>query len=196
MPLIRMMLMVSALALAGCSTTRTPPADVTRFHLGQPIPVDTIAIVPAPGIDGKGLEFRSQAAVVAGELAANGFRPVEFGGNQAYLGIVKVEESLRSGPPRGPRFSLGLGGSTGGFNSGVGGGVTVPIGQGRSGDIRTILLSVQIRRHSDNSMVWEGRASQDVAADAAGTPLAALSRALFAGFPGPSGQTVKVKTAR
>jgi hypothetical protein len=49
-------------------------------------------------------------------------------------------------------------------------------------------------------MVWEGRAVQDVAADAPAAALNAalpvLSKALLSDFPGPSGQTVKVKSAK
>jgi hypothetical protein len=78
--------------------------------------------------------------------------------------------------------------------------VSVPVGPARSDEVRTNFLGLQIRRRSDGSMVWEGRAVQDVAADAPAAALNAalpvLSKALLSDFPGPSGQTVKVKSAK
>ena len=186
-----------AALLAGCAT---PPAtEVTRFHLGQPIPSDTIVLVPAPGGDANSLEFRSQAAIVARDLDTVGLHPAS-GGSTGYVGTLRIEQSTRIGPPKASPFSIGIGGGTGGFGGGVGGGITVPVGAARTGDVRTNVLALQIRRRSDASMIWEGRAVQDIAADAPASALTAalpaLSKALFSGFPGPSGATVKVKTAK
>jgi hypothetical protein len=179
--------------LAGCATQ--PATEVTRFHLGQPIPSDSIALVPATGGDANSLEFRSQAAIVARDLDAVGLHPAS-GANSAYVGTLKVEQSTRVGPPKSAPFQIGIGGATGGFGAGV----SVPVGAPRTGEVRTNFLSLQIRRRSDASMVWEGRAVQDIAADAPASALnaalPALSKALFSGFPGPSGQTVKVKAGK
>lgn len=192
--------MVAVLAIAGCATTPAPVTEVTRFHLGQPIPGDTIALTAGPGVDANGLEFRSQAAVVGGELAKAGFQPAPGNPRTAYLAVVSVAQSSRMGPPRRSPLQIGIGGGSGGYGGGVGGGVSVPIGGRGSSEIRTNELSVQIRRRSDNSMVWEGKVVEEIAGDAPGANLNAalpgLSQALFAGFPGPSGQTVRVKTPR
>ena len=190
---IRLAAVALGLALAGCATQ--PATEVTRFHLGQPIPSDSIALVPVPGGDANSLEFRSQAAIVARDLDAVGLHPATDA-RSGYVGTLKIEQSTRIGPPRSSPFQIGIGGGTGGF----GGGVSVPVGAPRTGEVRTNLLSLQIRRRSDASMVWEGRAVQDIAADAPG--LGAHRRAAGAvegavqQFPGPSGETVKVKTTK
>lgn len=185
----------AALALVACTTT-PPGAEVTRFHLGQPIPSDSIALLPAPGIDGRSLEFRTYAAIVGRDLDAVGLHPADNDGRSAYLGLLKVEQTSRAGIPRRSPFSVGIGGSGGS----IGGAVSVPVGGTRSGDVRINVVALQIKRRSDNSMVWEGRAVQELAADAPASALSAavpaLSRALFTDFPGASGQTIIVKTPK
>ena len=143
------------------------------------------------------LEFRSYAAIVARDLAAHGFRPVDSGPT-AYVAMVRIEQTTRTGPPRQSPFSIGIGGGTGGggFNGGggIGGGITLPVGGARNSDVRVNNLAVRIVRESDNTAFWEGRAVAEVGAGDAGASLAAavprLSAALFKGFPGISGQTV------
>ena len=63
--------------------------------------------------------------------------------------------------------------------------------------LQILLLAVQIKRRSEGTVIWEGRAET---AAAAGTPAAdptttvrTLAAALFKDFPGKSGQTVTVK---
>ena len=58
-------------------------------------------------------------------------------------------------------------------------------------------LSVRLKRRSDSTVIWEGRA-ESVARD--GTPYAnpeasvqRLAQALFQGFPGRSGEIITVK---
>lgn len=189
---MRPLLITAMLALAGCATTSAPMADVTRFHLGTPIPTDTISIITPAGTS---LEAQSQGGAIAAELTRLGFRPVE-GNASAYVATWKVEQTTQQGPPKPPRFSIGLGGGTfsGGRGGGVGisGGTNIPIGATRAGDtIAATLLILDIKRRSDNSIVWEGRASRaSLAKD--GNPIPGLARALFANFPGPSGQMVQV----
>jgi hypothetical protein len=190
--------LATALALAACTTT--PTAEVTRFHLGQPTPSDTIQVVPSPDQVPPGtampLEFRSHAAIVARDLAAQGFRPVETGPS-AYVAILSVRQTTRTGIPRQSPFSIGIGGGTSSGNVGIGGGVTVPVGGPRNGDVRVNEVDVRIRRQSDGTAFWEGRAIQQIGASETGSSLSAavpaLSGALFRDFPGISGQTVIVK---
>ena len=189
---------VAALALAGCTTT--PTAEVTRFHLGGLMPSDTIRVVQSTDPITAGaavpLEFRSYAATVAQDLARHGFRPIETG-RPAYLAILDVQQTTRAGIPQSSPFRIGIGGGTSSGNVGIGGGVNVPIGSPRNTDVRVNVLSVRIRRESDNTAVWEGRAVQQVPANAHGSNLSAavpaLSGALFSEFPGESGRTVIVK---
>lgn len=188
-----------ALLLAACATN-TPTAEVSRFHLGQPIPADTIVLTQDTSGQPLSAEYDFYASAMAADLAAAGLRVAQNDRRSAYLGILKVEQTTRQGPPRPPAFQLGLGGGTGGYGGGVGGGVSIPIGKRRSGDVRVNQVSLQIKRRSDNSVVWEGRATAAIAADAPASALPAavpaLSRALLAGFPGPTGQTVLVKLPR
>ena len=189
---------VAALAIAGCTTT--PTAEVTRFHLGGLMPSDTIRVVQSTDPITAGaavpLEFRSYAATVTQDLARHGFRPIETG-RPAYLAILDVQQTTRAGIPQSSPFRIGIGGGTGSGNGGIGGGVNVPIGGARNTDVRVNALSVRIRRESDNTAVWEGRAVQQVPANAQGSNLSAavpaLSGALFSEFPGESGRTVIVK---
>ena len=190
--------LAAALALAGCATT--PTAEVTRFHLGGPIPSDTIRIVasvdPITAGTAVPLEFRSYAAVVSQDLARHGFRPIETG-RPAYLAILNVEQTTRAGIPQPSPFRIGIGGGSASGNVGIGGGINVPIGGTRNTDVRVNVLGIRIRRESDNTAVWEGRAVQEIPANAQGSSLSAavpaLSGALLSGFPGESGRTVIVK---
>jgi hypothetical protein len=188
----QILLSVTLLLLAGC-TTSAPMADVTRFHLGQPIPVDTVQIVsPAADITTQ-LNISAAKSAIATELEGLGFRPVDVA-TSAYIASFRMDETSQQGPPKPSPFSVGIGGGTGGGNVGVGGSVNVPVGSSRPGDtIRTTLLILDIKRRSDNSVVWEGRASRITNAKSA-NPLPGLVHALFTAFPGPSGQMVQVPT--
>ena len=191
---------VTAVALAGCATQRT--AEVTRFHLNQPIPSDAISLAPAIRSEAASLEYRAFADAVMRELAAVGFRPVGDDGRSAYEAILTVEQTTRpSGRERRSSVSFGFGlGGGGGYRSGVSGGVgvgtTVPVGRARQDFVRVNQLSLQIKRRSDSTIVWEGRASEAIDERDPGSALAdsvpRLARALLAGFPGPAGTTVRV----
>jgi Domain of unknown function (DUF4136) len=187
----------AALTLAACAST--PTADITRFHMGQPIPSDTIRVVSSPDPVAPGtamsLEFRTHANIVAQDLARHGFRPVDSAPS-AYVAILSVGQTTRAGMPSSSPFRIGIGGGTSSGNVGIGGSVNVPVGQPRNNDLRVNMLDVRIRRASDNTAVWEGRAVQEIPARDQGSSLSAavpaLSRALFAEFPGESGRTITV----
>jgi len=185
-------------ALAACATTAPPGAEVTRFHLGQPIARATVALVPADPAAAFSLEYRTYAAAVARELAAQNFMPEGNDPASVYVGTLAVTRSSRPAPRRGG-VSIGLGGGIGGgYRSGgaIGGGVSVPLGSSGARELISTMLSLQLRRRSDSTMVWEGRASSAVvgaATDLAGT-VPVLAHALLEGFPGPAGKTVRVTT--
>ena len=194
---LKHMALAAAFAVAGCATN--PGVEVTRFHLNQPIPADSIELQPSPGIDGRSLEFRSQAAIVAADLAAHGLGAPARPGMSGYIGVMRVEQTSQIGQAKPSPFSIGIGGFTGGSNVGVGGGVQVPVWRSRGNVIRVNSLALQIRRRSENTVIWEGRAIEEMPAGAEAGVTAALpglSRALLKDFPGPSGQTVRVKPTR
>jgi hypothetical protein len=193
----RVTALAAAVALAGCATNSG--IDVTRFHLNQPIPADTIELVPSPGVDGNGLEFRNHAAVVANDLAVHGFRPPMRPGVSAYIGVLRAEQTSQFRQGNSSPFTLGVGAGTGGSNFRVGGNVQVPVGGSGNNMVQVNMLSLQMRRRSESTTVWEGRAVEQVQGNAQGTLTGAvprLSRALLKDFPGPSGQTVRVQPTR
>lgn len=189
----------ASLVLAGCASTGGGPAQVTRFHLGQPIAPADIAIEPRPGAGPRGPEFETYAGIVAAELTRLGFRPAGGLAGSEMVAVVDVTRGGREGRPRGSGLSVGLGGGTGGYGGGVGvgGGISFPIGKSRSGEVVGTMLSVQLKRRSDGTVIWEGRArSEAPAGSAAADPDQAVRRlatVLFQGFPGESGRTITVK---
>ncbi|GGE16926.1 hypothetical protein GCM10011529_24220 [Polymorphobacter glacialis] len=195
----RFAVLAAGLAIAAC-TTGPAPTEVTRFHLGTPIPKDSIMLVPPAGTAAFGLEQQAYAAAVGNELAAAGFRPVINDPRSAYIGVLKVTQEVRPGLPKPSPFRIGIGGGTGGYSGGVGGGVSLPVGGSRTGDVRVNEVSLQIKRRSDETMIWEGRATNaapaDVPASNLATAVPGLAKALMANFPGASGQTVQVKSPK
>ena len=196
------LLMGTALALAGCAA-QMPEARVTRFHLGQPIAPGAVAVEPRDPSLSKDLEFQSYARIVQGELARVGFGIAPDLAKSELVAVTEVQRSWRpSGQARGSSISIGLGGGSGGgwhggTSVGLGGAVSFPIGKPRERMDALTMLSVQLKRRSEGTVIWEGRAEM-AARD--GTPAAApeaavarLAAALFKDFPGRSGETITVK---
>jgi hypothetical protein len=186
----------SGLVLGACTTT-APRTQVTRFHLGQPLAPGqvTIEALPAQPLLGESIEFRTYAAAVGAELARLGYTVTPGLATSEMVASIGVMRGTRETMQRSP-LSIGLGGGSFGGSTGVGGGVSFPIGGGAKNLVVTQLV-VQLKRRSEGSVVWEGRA-QTAAKE--GTPyadpaqaVAKLSQALFAGFPGESGRTIEVQ---
>lgn len=186
--------------LASACVAPVGPVEVTRFHapaelaqLGR----GTIAIEAGPQMDGQSIEYRTFAASVEQALASVGYQPVSgadaaFAANRATIRFDR--EILDAGAQRSP-VSVGVGGSTGSYGSGIGLGIGFNLGGAPKPQVAT-QLSVSIRRSSDNAVLWEGRALSEAKM---GTPMAEtglsaakLARALFTDFPGRSGETIKV----
>jgi hypothetical protein len=94
-------------------------------------------------------------------------------------------------------LTIGLGGGSFGGGVGLGGSVSFPVGKPKQRMDVITELSVQLKRRSEGTVIWEGRA-QTAAHDGspAAAPEAAVSRlaeAMFRDFPGQSGQTITVK---
>ena len=202
----KLLVPVAALTvLAGC-TTGPSGTDVTRFHLGQPIARGAIAVVPANPNMANDLEFRTYAEAVGNELRAQNFTPV-YGNDQSspYVGVITIEQVDRPGATHrtGVSIGFGLGGASFGRRSGFGGGagVQVPVGgHTRTDYTRVNTLGLQIKRRSDSSIVWEGRATaaRDDRNPSAQLPSAIpeLAHDLLADFPGPANQTVHYKSGQ
>jgi hypothetical protein len=192
----RMMLVtLGALSLAGCATT--PPVEVTRFHLGTPISRGTIDVEPFSSTGSASIEYKTYAAAVQSQLLRLGYSVPPAGQPGQYLATVNFLRASRGVIDEGPPVTLGLG--LGGFGRHVGGGVGGGIGIGKHREKELIVseLSVQIKDRSNGSAIWEGRAQLDgqVGKEEANPAAAAakLADALFRGFPGESGRTIRVR---
>jgi hypothetical protein len=188
-------LAAATLMLAGCAATSSP-TRVTRFHLGQPIAPASFTIQPrVPGEDAS-LQFDTHAAAVARALAGEGFRAAPDAASAEMIVLVEVDRASREvGPARAPG-SIGIGLGTGGGGFGIGGSIDIPIGKPRARELVRTELFVQLKRRSEGTLIWEGRAVDESGLKAAGDPsltIDRLARALFKGFPGESGRTITVK---
>jgi Domain of unknown function (DUF4136) len=183
-------LSLALIAIAGCATT-IAPAQVTRFHLGQPIAPGTFEFLE-PGIFGPE-EATYRAAVVA-ELGALGFKQTATAAR--YRITVTQSRDERAAAPRRSPVTIGIGGGTGGYGGGVGVGASFGLGGNKSRTDVITRLSVRIAERSSGTTVWEGRAETVAPSTAPGAQpgLAAqkLGSALFRGFPGESGRTISV----
>jgi len=195
-----------ALPLAACATTASPgPVEVTRFHqsdslaqLGQ----GSIFVVDAPGSDTAqegSLELAPFKAAVASELTQLGY--TESGRDDAkHQAEVRVERFVIEGESsrRGP-VSVGVGGSTGGYRSGVGVGLGFNLGGGGSKDRLGTQIAVVIRDIASGLVLWEGRAKFDVDTESdlaePSASAAVVADALFREFPGGQGETIEVEVA-
>ncbi len=193
-PIRLSLIAITAGLLAGC-TAPSGPVEVTRFHDAgalNTIGEGNFFVDSAPGL-GDSLEMAPYKAAVASRLAALGY--TESGrGDARYIAQVDVERYRLASNGRRSPVSVGVGGSTGGYGSGVGLGIGINLGG--SGERVGTDLSVVMREASSQQSVWEGRASFQVSpksdlADAAANA-AVMTDALFAQFPGNSGETVEV----
>lgn len=191
-------ILAAAAALSGCTATSNGgPVDVTRYHLGNPVGQGSVAIEPVNTNAVASFGYQTFADAVGNELGTMGFTPIAAGTPSDYIAAVSFTRTSRGFVRKRPPVTIGIGGGTGGYSGvGVGGGAEFGIGGGRAEVIATE-LTVQLRRRSDNSVQWEGRAVTESLSGPKGeqTPVTAqrLAKALFKGFPGESGVTITVK---
>lgn len=189
------------LALGACAPTYRPqPIDVTRYHIGGVMERTTIAIEPIPNTDSFGPEYQVYADAVRAELERLGYVQSVSGTPSGYIAAVAFRRTSKGAFKERPPVTIGLGGGSfsGGRRGGVGVGGDVGFGiGGKTRELYTSELWVQLRRRSDNTTVWEGRAQSDGVSgtDTAqpGAAAARMAKALFKDFPGESGITITVK---
>lgn len=202
--------LLAGLALSGCSTTGGGPVQVTRFHLDQQIAAGSITVETGPAIGAAtapgspiapdSLELATYNGAVADELARIGFSRASDPAHAELVATVSVDRGSRPDMrPHGAAVSFGIGGASFGRHSAVGGdvGTTVPIGDHSERFIVGTRMMVQIKRRSEGTVIWEGRAVTEAPGQSAeASPQAAvakLAHAMFVGFPGQSGRTITVK---
>lgn len=165
-----------AALIAGCSTvdggTATPRGiSVTRTHLGGVAGRGEVAVEPRFAIQAAGGLYQPAfAQAVASELRTIGFAPATNPAASEYVATVDVATGTQSALyARIPGTATATAAPT------------VPGTQ----------LAVQLKRRSDGSIVWEGRAVSGARAASAAT-VQRLARAMFRDFPGETGRTVTI----
>ena len=181
-----LMLAAALAACAGGGGKERPAAggvDVARFHLGEPVARAQIAVEPFDKADGNRPEFPAYAAAVGRQLSLPGWTVVPTTPQSGQIALIDLEQGSREAVAALNAARVGRGVST-----------TVP--DGASAGITATLLEVGVRRRSDGTVFWEGRA---VGEARPGSPEAArpaaverLAEALFRDFPGESGRTIRV----
>ena len=186
-------IMLGTLALGGCATG--PTTQVTRFHLNQPIAPGQITVEPMMAADRGSPEFRTYADIVGAQLARAGFTEAAGLSKSEQVAVIQVDRAFFDGPPR-SAFSIGIGGGSFGYHGGAGGSVGTTFAGKPTQNVSTRLI-VQIKRRSDGTTIWEGRAETSARF---GTPesqpdaaVQHLAAAMFQGFPGVSGRTITVR---
>lgn len=200
---VAVLLGVSALGLSACATgLRT---EVSRFQ-AMPAPQgQSFFIMPMNPADEGGLEFSGYAQQVAQNLQAIGYarapslKEATLVVNVGY-GISDPQTEIVSYPSH---FGYGSGYWGHGFGRGWGRGYywgwNDPFwyGGGYYNDIRTYTyyvtqLDLNIRRKVDNIALFEGKAMARSRSSALSKTVPSLVDAMFTGFPGQSGETIKI----
>jgi hypothetical protein len=182
------LLLAAALAACAGGGGRERPAaggvDVARFHLGEPVARAQIAIEPFDKADANRPEFPAYAAAVGRQLTRLGWTVVPTTKGSEQIALIDIEQGSREAVAALSAARIGRGLSA-----------TVPAGT--SANVTASLLEVAIRRRSDGTVFWEGRAVDEArtgSAEAARTAVVErLATALFRDFPGESGRTIRVR---
>jgi len=192
--MMRLFKTLAPLSLLSACTVPVGPVEVSRFHVADVSPLGhgTIAVVPGPGADGASLEWQSYQIAVERQLGALGYT-IAPADAAAQIAAIRLNRTALSDNRSPVGVSIGASGSN--YGSGAGIGITIPIRTASSQQTATDLIAV-IRERATDKALWEGRASFTVssASPLAQTQLAApkLAQALFYGFPGQSGGTIRV----
>ncbi|MGA9581938.1 MAG: DUF4136 domain-containing protein [Allosphingosinicella sp.] len=179
-----------AAALAACAggggkdRPQAPGVDVARFHLGEPVARSQITIEAFDKADANRPEFPAYAAAVGRQLSRLGWTVVPTLTGTEQVALIDLEQGSREAIAALSAARIGRG---------VAGGPP----EGTSANVTASLLEVAIRRRSDGTVFWEGRA---VGEAPTGSPRATrtaaaeqLAEALFRDFPGESGRTIRVR---
>ncbi|MEO7787114.1 MAG: DUF4136 domain-containing protein [Sphingomicrobium sp.] len=214
------MLGAATLGLTGCATGF--PAQVSRFQMMPAPVGQTFFVVPMdPRLAGS-LEFQRFGSFVAQALQAQGYAPANSPQSATLLvnmgysvdrGTVEYQRDPfaydRFGSPFGYGGGFGYGNRFGYYRPyysrfGYGGfgyrdpfyyGWDDPFYAGRGISSYTVYksnLDLDIRRRGDNQSVFEGHAKARSESDDLNRLVPNLVEAMFTGFPGRNGETVKI----
>lgn len=183
-------LFLIAVSLTACASQRFE-ADVVRFHtMGPDIESRSISIVPArPGLEG--LEFTRYANLIGERLRSFGFRPATQGEPAELLALVDysvMPRALLNERGDSP-VSVGVGVGGVGSHVGVSVGTVFGVGERRQDKVFARTLSLQLKDISANEVIFEGRVMSEGEEGSLPVIMPNMVDALFADFPGPSGET-------
>jgi hypothetical protein len=141
-------------------------------------------IEPFDKADSNRPEFSAYAAAVERELTRLGWTVVRTIGQSEQVALIDVTQGSREA----------IAAQT---SARVGRGVSAASPAGSSAGIVATLLEVGIKRRSDGTVFWEGRAVGEARTGSPGAEPAAvvgrLAAALFQDFPGESGRTIRIR---
>ena len=190
---------ISALSLSACATgLRT---QVSRYQAMPAAQGQSFVIVPQNPSDMGGLEFSRYAEIVAQMMEAQGYArapsinqatmvvQVGYGVSDPQTEIVTYPSHYGYGYGWGYPFYYGRRSYYWGWAD--------PFWGGYDDSIRTYTyyvteLGVDIRRKVDNASLFEGRAKARSRTDELARTVPSLVEAMFTGFPGNSGETIKI----
>jgi hypothetical protein len=185
-----------ALSMLSACVVPTGPVEVTRFNrAAEGVTYGSgsyfVELAPDSAVGG-GLAASPYLIAVSREMQRVGYTEKSI---SPYI-VAEVRVGVATyQPERRSPVSVGVGGSTGSYGSGVGLGVGINLGGGPKAQVETT-LEVRIVRRSDNLVIFEGKAVQAAKSGSPaaqpGIAAAKLAQALFQGFPGKSGETIRV----
>ena len=207
----KLLALTAPLALLGLSACATGlPTEVSRFQ-AMPAPQgQSFVIVPADEDDRGGLEFSQYADLVRQHLIGVGYS--EAPSRQAATFVVELDYGVDNGrdrlvtyPSFRPRLGFGFGYHRPYYSRfGFGGRYRSPFYYGWDDpfyfghdevDAYTVYTShvdMNIRRTADGQALFEGRAEARSRDDDLTVLVPNLIEAMFTGFPGQSGETVRI----
>jgi len=190
----RLSLPLLASLTVACAPSVKVGTEVTRFHLNEEIPAQSINLVAASDQDANSLEYKSYADAVSRQLANIGLTVVDGDAADVFASLSISRELEQQAPKRSP-VSVGIGMGSYGGGSGVGGSVYTPVGGTKGGEAFVSRLKVALIEREENNVIWEGTATNTATAGdgAATAQIENLASALFSNFPGESGKTVTIK---
>jgi Domain of unknown function (DUF4136) len=211
---------LALLALGGCAVPFK--AQVNRFQaMPAPQGLSFAVVASDPKRDGS-LEFSQYAGLVGSKLSALGYQPAANADAANLIvkldyGVDEGKEKLRSAPGSGFGYGFGGFGPWDRFGRlGYGHGYGSRYGYGRSGFIYgfhdpflfgygqdqvesytvfTSGLDLTIERKANGERLFEGKAKAMSSDDNLTRLVPNLVEAMFTGFPGNSGETVKITVA-
>lgn len=204
-------LVLLVLSLMACMTP-VVQTDVTRFHALPQVGAGRSFTIAPEGPQAGSLEFERYADLVADQLVRHGWRavpPSRSAADRAADTVVKL--SWGTGEPRVEAWqspsSIYGGMGWGAGRRGYGAGIGLPLGdpfpywETRSATyfpkwVAVEILDAEANRAGLRRVLFEGRAVAEGSQREIAPVMPSLIEALFTGFPGASGRTVRINVPR